>query len=208
MLELVSRHLRTIEHPRMEVIEASDGDEAWRLACERLPDLVVLDVMMPGMSGWEVCRKIRQDAALAHTGVLMLTGIGVRTSTRPRARSSGPTSTSTSRSTSRAWIRKSSPFCVIAPRSARPFRARSPTREGRASLRLATESEGPQRRLREKPRALQRPHKGPRGRSLNTSKKEPRRRPRKERGSWQRKRRQRKQRRRRRRRRRRARGSS
>jgi DNA-binding response OmpR family regulator len=77
MLELVARHLRSIEHPQMEVIEASDGAEAWRLARERLPDLVVLDVMMPGMSGWEVCRKIRQDAALAHTGVLMLTGIGV-----------------------------------------------------------------------------------------------------------------------------------
>src|SRR5208283_5150279 len=76
MLELVARHLRTLEHPKMEVIEASDGDEAWRLASERLPDLVVLDVMMPGMSGWEVCRKIRQDASLAHTGVLMLTGIG------------------------------------------------------------------------------------------------------------------------------------
>jgi DNA-binding response OmpR family regulator len=77
MLELVARHLRGLEHPAMEVIEASDGSEAWRLASERLPDLVVLDVMMPGMSGWEVCRKIRQDAALAHTGVLMLTGIGV-----------------------------------------------------------------------------------------------------------------------------------
>jgi DNA-binding response OmpR family regulator len=76
MLELVTRHLRTIEQPKLEVIEASDGDEAWKLARERLPDLVVLDVMMPGMSGWEVCRKIRQDAALAHTGVLMLTGIG------------------------------------------------------------------------------------------------------------------------------------
>jgi DNA-binding response OmpR family regulator len=76
MLELVTRHLRSIEQPRLEVIEASDGDEAWKLARERLPDLVVLDVMMPGMSGWEVCRKIRQDAALAHTGVLMLTGIG------------------------------------------------------------------------------------------------------------------------------------
>ncbi len=76
MLELVARHLRSIGQPKMEVIEASDGDEAWRLAQERLPDLVVLDVMMPGMSGWEVCRKIRQDAALAHTGVLMLTGIG------------------------------------------------------------------------------------------------------------------------------------
>jgi DNA-binding response OmpR family regulator len=76
MLELVTRHLRSIEQPKLEVIQASDGDEAWRLARERLPDLVVLDVMMPGMSGWEVCRKIRQDAALAHTGVLMLTGIG------------------------------------------------------------------------------------------------------------------------------------
>ncbi len=76
MLELVTRHLRSIAKPKLEVIEASDGDEAWRLAKERLPDLVVLDVMMPGMSGWEVCRKIRQDAALAHTGVLMLTGIG------------------------------------------------------------------------------------------------------------------------------------
>jgi DNA-binding response OmpR family regulator len=76
MLELVTRHLRSIAQPKLEVIEASDGDEAWRLARERLPDLVVLDVMMPGMSGWEVCRKIRQDAALAHTGVLMLTGIG------------------------------------------------------------------------------------------------------------------------------------
>ncbi|MGH7269028.1 MAG: response regulator transcription factor [Polyangiaceae bacterium] len=75
MLELVARHLRSVE-PKLEVIEASDGDEAWRLASERLPDLVVLDVMMPGMSGWEVCRKIRQEAALAHTGVLMLTGIG------------------------------------------------------------------------------------------------------------------------------------
>ena len=76
MLELVARHLRSIDEPKLEVIEASDGDEAWRLARERLPDLVVLDVMMPGMSGWEVCRKIRQDASLAHTGVLMLTGIG------------------------------------------------------------------------------------------------------------------------------------
>ncbi|MEZ4259469.1 MAG: response regulator [Polyangiaceae bacterium] len=76
MLELVARHLRTMQNPRLEVIQASDGDEAWRLAREHLPDLVVLDVMMPGMSGWDVCRKIREDVALAHTGVVMLTGIG------------------------------------------------------------------------------------------------------------------------------------
>ncbi len=76
MLELVARHLRTMKNPKLEVIQASDGEEAWRLAREHLPDLVVLDVMMPGMSGWEVCRKIREDVALAHTGVVMLTGIG------------------------------------------------------------------------------------------------------------------------------------
>jgi len=76
MLELVARHLRTMNQPKLEVIQASDGEEAWRLAREHLPDLVVLDVMMPGMSGWEVCRKIREDVALAHTGVVMLTGIG------------------------------------------------------------------------------------------------------------------------------------
>ncbi|MCL2779389.1 MAG: response regulator [Polyangiaceae bacterium] len=76
MLELVARHLRTLSDPTLDVIQASDGEEAWRLARERRPDLVVLDVMMPGMSGWEVCRKIRQDNDLSHTGVLMLTGIG------------------------------------------------------------------------------------------------------------------------------------
>src|ERR1700743_3202422 len=65
-----------MHNPKLEVILASDGEEAWRLAREHLPDLVVLDVMMPGMSGWEVCRKIREDIALAHTGVVMLTGIG------------------------------------------------------------------------------------------------------------------------------------
>jgi DNA-binding response OmpR family regulator len=76
MLELVARHLKTMIDPKIDVIEASDGEQAWRLAREHLPDLVVLDVMMPGMSGWEVCRKIREDIALAHTGVVMLTGIG------------------------------------------------------------------------------------------------------------------------------------
>jgi DNA-binding response OmpR family regulator len=75
MRELLVRHLRTLTPP-LEVIEASDGEEALRVARERLPDLVVLDVMMPEMSGWEVCKKIREDISLAHTGVVMLTGIG------------------------------------------------------------------------------------------------------------------------------------
>jgi DNA-binding response OmpR family regulator len=72
-LALVSSHVRSRGY---KVLEASDGDQAWQLAYENLPDLVILDVMMPGMSGWEVCRKIREVVSLAHTGVIMLTGIG------------------------------------------------------------------------------------------------------------------------------------
>lgn len=72
-LALVASHVRAKGY---KVLEASDGDQAWQLAHEHLPDLVVLDVMMPGMSGWEVCRKIREAVSLAHTGVVMLTGIG------------------------------------------------------------------------------------------------------------------------------------
>ena len=59
-------------------MEASDGEEALRLAKREKPNLVVLDVMMPGMSGWEVCRAIREDESLGGTGVIMLTGIGER----------------------------------------------------------------------------------------------------------------------------------
>ncbi|MCH2109037.1 MAG: response regulator, partial [Polyangiaceae bacterium] len=72
-LALVSARLSSSGY---EVIEAADGDEAWSQAIQELPDLVVLDVMMPGMSGWEVCRKIRGAVSLAHTGIIMLTGIG------------------------------------------------------------------------------------------------------------------------------------
>jgi CheY-like chemotaxis protein len=73
MLTLVAQHLKKMGY---EVLEASDGEQAWALAEEQLPDLVVLDVMMPGMSGWEVCRKIREHVSLAHTAIVMLTGIG------------------------------------------------------------------------------------------------------------------------------------
>ena len=75
ILSLVTRHLRTMS---VKLLEASDGEEALRIAKREKPDLVVLDVMMPGMSGWEVCRAIRDDESLAGTGVIMLTGIGER----------------------------------------------------------------------------------------------------------------------------------
>ena len=57
-------------------IEASDGEQALTLIYEQRPDLVVLDVMMPGKSGWEVARDLRRDDSLSAVRVLMLTGIG------------------------------------------------------------------------------------------------------------------------------------
>lgn len=76
MLSLVSRHARSLG---FSVVEASDGDDAWQLAREHVPDLVILDVMMPGMSGWEVCKRIKSpsaDSPFTSTVVIMLTGIG------------------------------------------------------------------------------------------------------------------------------------
>lgn len=75
ILALVVGHLKG---RATEIHQASDGEEALKLAREKKPDLVVLDVMMPGMSGWEVCRSIRDEKALAHTRIIMLTGIGER----------------------------------------------------------------------------------------------------------------------------------
>ncbi len=75
ILTLVVRQLKRMD---ANVLEASDGEDALKIARREHPDLVILDVMMPGMSGWEVCRAIREDASIASTPVLMLTGIGER----------------------------------------------------------------------------------------------------------------------------------
>lgn len=58
------------------VAVANDGDAALALAAEFRPDLVLLDVMMPKKSGYEVCQQMRSDAALADVKVLMLTAKG------------------------------------------------------------------------------------------------------------------------------------
>lgn len=59
-----------------DVIEAADGEEALEKVIIEKPDVVVLDVMMPTLSGWEICKYIRSKPELAHTKVVMLTAIG------------------------------------------------------------------------------------------------------------------------------------
>jgi len=59
-----------------EVRVARDGEEALQLAESFRPDLVLLDVMMPQRSGFEVCRKIRENAVLGDVKIVMLTAKG------------------------------------------------------------------------------------------------------------------------------------
>jgi len=59
-----------------EIVRTADGDEALILAEERAPDLVVLDWMIEGVSGIEVCRRLRRRASTAHVPIIMLTARG------------------------------------------------------------------------------------------------------------------------------------
>lgn len=59
-----------------EVAVAEDGEAALAALARGAPDLVILDVMLPKMSGFEVCRLIRADPALAGLKILMLTAKG------------------------------------------------------------------------------------------------------------------------------------
>lgn len=59
-----------------KVLEAADGIQTLHVARDKRPDLVLLDVMMPGKNGWEVAREMRNDDALKSIGIVMLTAIG------------------------------------------------------------------------------------------------------------------------------------
>jgi DNA-binding response OmpR family regulator len=68
------RLLEAVLVPRgYTVIEAGSGTEALSLLSEELPDLILLDILMPGIDGFEVCRRVRADPATAHLPVIMIT---------------------------------------------------------------------------------------------------------------------------------------
>lgn len=68
--ELLSSHLQTAGY---QPLTAADGPSGLRLASEAAPDLVVLDIMMPGMDGWEVCERLRAKLPLP---IILLTAKG------------------------------------------------------------------------------------------------------------------------------------
>ncbi|MBI1210808.1 MAG: PleD family two-component system response regulator [Alphaproteobacteria bacterium] len=58
-----------------DVVTAGSGPEALRKVEEEKPDIILLDVMMPGMDGFEVCQRIKQNPATAHLPVIMVTAL-------------------------------------------------------------------------------------------------------------------------------------
>ncbi len=70
---LLKTYLRAID---CEVLVAVDGEEALAVAQARLPDVVLLDVMMPKRSGWEVCQALKAVQRTSHIGVILVTGRG------------------------------------------------------------------------------------------------------------------------------------
>ena len=59
-----------------QVIRAQDGEQAMKLAKHDVPDLIMLDAMMPGIGGFEVLRRLKADPALRSVPVIMVTAKG------------------------------------------------------------------------------------------------------------------------------------
>src|SRR5215213_10844267 len=70
LLELVRYNL---EKEHLDVITANDGQSGLEIGLKHKPDLVLLDLMMPGMSGLEVCKQLRADTRTSRVPIIMLT---------------------------------------------------------------------------------------------------------------------------------------
>ncbi len=75
-LEIAGLLRKTLTAAGYRIALSYDGEEALRSALGHKPDLVVLDVMMPQMNGWEVCKTLRARRDFDDVGILMLTAIG------------------------------------------------------------------------------------------------------------------------------------
>ena len=67
-----------LEAEYYEVITAISGEAAIELACHEQPDLILLDVMMPGLSGYETCQCLKEDASTRHIPIILVTALDGR----------------------------------------------------------------------------------------------------------------------------------
>jgi two-component system cell cycle response regulator DivK len=66
-----------LEKNGLEVIQASNGIEGVRIALERLPDLILMDIEMPEMDGYEASARLRADPRTAHTPIMAFTSFAL-----------------------------------------------------------------------------------------------------------------------------------
>ena len=72
LLAAYVRILRTEGYP---VLQAASGEDGWHICREERPDLVLLDALLPDMEGIDICRRIKREPELAHTFVIMISGL-------------------------------------------------------------------------------------------------------------------------------------
>ena len=70
--------VRKLSKENFETIEALDGETAIPLLKEQKPDLVLLDLILPGMDGFEILSKIKADSSIANIPVIILSNLGQR----------------------------------------------------------------------------------------------------------------------------------
>jgi CheY-like chemotaxis protein len=75
---------RALARAGYEVCSAADGDEALLLARQKLPDLILLDMLLPKMSGPDVLKALKQDAATKSIAVVVMTGMSEKNAARLR----------------------------------------------------------------------------------------------------------------------------
>jgi len=61
-----------------QVLEAENGNEGWNISLKTIPDIIISDVMMPDMDGFEFCRKVRKDERTSHIPIILVTALGSR----------------------------------------------------------------------------------------------------------------------------------
>lgn len=72
----------TLNAEGFDVVSARNGDDAFTLALREQPDLIILDVMMPGTNGFETCRRLKNDRRTARIPVILLTARNSRADRR------------------------------------------------------------------------------------------------------------------------------
>jgi CheY-like chemotaxis protein len=66
-----------LEKSGYEVISSMDGEEGLKMVVKEKPDLILVDVIMPGIDGFEVCRRIRKDPMTKHIPIISTTAAGM-----------------------------------------------------------------------------------------------------------------------------------